>query len=304
MSFAQVDYQEVVYLKNGNVIRGVIIEQIPNIQLKIETAEGNVFVFQMNEIEKITKEKISKVKRPEHPFMLSLQGGGAYSYLDLSGIKQTFIQNYGLTSKEAGDYVDGLKRGLFLGANFHYLFTDFLGLGVDYNFFHSSTKGEFLVNGNYGYGNSLPVYVKVNNDERIYLHFIAPSVVFMQYFDRNKKIRLTESFAPGFVNMRWESRSNAYQFYWGDNDFYLGNPPMYYDSSNSVITGGNFSAKIGLSVEYCFNSNWSMGLTGSFIWAKIKKAQYKSIDGENSGELNEALNFSHLDYGIKVCYNF
>jgi hypothetical protein len=48
--------QDVVYLKNGSVIRGTIIEQIPNVSLKIRTNDQNVFFFKMEEIEKITKE--------------------------------------------------------------------------------------------------------------------------------------------------------------------------------------------------------------------------------------------------------
>lgn len=59
-SFAQGDYQDVVYLKNGSVIRGIIIEQVPNKSIKIETSERNIFVFQMDEIEKITKEPVAK----------------------------------------------------------------------------------------------------------------------------------------------------------------------------------------------------------------------------------------------------
>jgi hypothetical protein len=52
------DYEEVVYLKNGSIIRGVIIEQIPGKSLKIQTKDRNVFVYQMDEVEKITKEVI------------------------------------------------------------------------------------------------------------------------------------------------------------------------------------------------------------------------------------------------------
>ena len=53
-----VQYEDVVYLKNGSVIRGMIIEQIPNQTLKIKTADRNIFVFEFAEIEKITKEEI------------------------------------------------------------------------------------------------------------------------------------------------------------------------------------------------------------------------------------------------------
>ncbi|MDD4636202.1 MAG: outer membrane beta-barrel protein [Bacteroidales bacterium] len=55
-SFGQNNYQDVVYLKNGSIIRGVIIEQVINKSVKIETADKSVFFYQMDEIEKITKE--------------------------------------------------------------------------------------------------------------------------------------------------------------------------------------------------------------------------------------------------------
>jgi sRNA-binding regulator protein Hfq len=57
--FSQSNYQDVVYLKNGSVIRGVIIEQIPNQSIKLETSNGNIFVYKYEEIEKITKEQSS-----------------------------------------------------------------------------------------------------------------------------------------------------------------------------------------------------------------------------------------------------
>lgn len=60
-SYAQ-DRVDVVYLKNGSIIRGTIVEQIPNESIKIETADGSVFVFKISEIEKITKESSASSK--------------------------------------------------------------------------------------------------------------------------------------------------------------------------------------------------------------------------------------------------
>jgi hypothetical protein len=54
--FAQDNLQDVVYLKNGSIIRGVIIEKIQDKLIKIETFGANVFVYQMDEIEKLTRE--------------------------------------------------------------------------------------------------------------------------------------------------------------------------------------------------------------------------------------------------------
>ncbi len=52
----KVEYIEVLYLKNGSIIRGMIIEQIPNVQVKIQTSDGSVFVYTMDQVLKITKE--------------------------------------------------------------------------------------------------------------------------------------------------------------------------------------------------------------------------------------------------------
>lgn len=59
-SFAQGNYRDVVHLKDGSIIKGIIVEQVPGKQLKIETTDGSVFVYQMNEIEKMTKEQIGR----------------------------------------------------------------------------------------------------------------------------------------------------------------------------------------------------------------------------------------------------
>lgn len=54
---------EVVYLKNGGRIRGTVIEQVPNESLKIQTADGSVFVYKMSEVEKITKEQSRPMRK-------------------------------------------------------------------------------------------------------------------------------------------------------------------------------------------------------------------------------------------------
>lgn len=51
---------EVVYLKNGSIIKGIIVEQVPGESLKIQTADGSLFVFKMDEVLKTTKEPIKK----------------------------------------------------------------------------------------------------------------------------------------------------------------------------------------------------------------------------------------------------
>jgi len=49
-------YIDVVYLKNGSILKGMIIEQVPNVSLKIQTNGGSIFVYKMEDVEKMTKE--------------------------------------------------------------------------------------------------------------------------------------------------------------------------------------------------------------------------------------------------------
>lgn len=53
---AQNNMKDVVYLKNGGVVKGLIVEQVPNQSIKIQTADGSIFVYEMKDIEKMTKE--------------------------------------------------------------------------------------------------------------------------------------------------------------------------------------------------------------------------------------------------------
>ena len=60
ISFAQSEHIDVVYLKNGTIVKGMIIELIPKKSLKIKTADESVFSYEINEVEKITKEPLVK----------------------------------------------------------------------------------------------------------------------------------------------------------------------------------------------------------------------------------------------------
>lgn len=56
LSVAQSDLIDVVYLKNGSIIKGIITEQVPGTAVKIQTADGSLFVFEYDEITKMTRE--------------------------------------------------------------------------------------------------------------------------------------------------------------------------------------------------------------------------------------------------------
>lgn len=49
--------RDVVYLKNGSIIKGFVTEKHPRKTIKIETRDGSLLVFKMAEVEKIEKEE-------------------------------------------------------------------------------------------------------------------------------------------------------------------------------------------------------------------------------------------------------
>ena len=117
LSFGQNNYQDVVYLKNGSIIRGVIIEQVPNKSIKIQTAGQNVFFYQMDEIEKLTKEQ---------------RQGKSNSSFDNSGLQSGYkgIVELGFQIG-TGDYgMDRLKLNIINGFQVNPYFS--LGFGTGF----------------------------------------------------------------------------------------------------------------------------------------------------------------------------
>jgi hypothetical protein len=47
---------DVVYLKNGSIIRGALLENEPSSHVKLQTKDGSIFVYKIDEILKIARE--------------------------------------------------------------------------------------------------------------------------------------------------------------------------------------------------------------------------------------------------------
>lgn len=67
MMVAQTVYRDVVYLKNGSIIKGTIVETVPDKSIKIETADGNMLVYNFSDIEKLTKEAVVAPSKESKP---------------------------------------------------------------------------------------------------------------------------------------------------------------------------------------------------------------------------------------------
>ncbi len=118
VSYGQSNYQDVVYLKNGSIIRGLIIEQVPNKSIKIETAERNVFVYQMDDIEKITKEPYDSKRSDSNSNSERRKG-----FIGLSVGASIPVRDF----KSDGLAKTGLQLNLI---NFGYLFSKNVGISA------------------------------------------------------------------------------------------------------------------------------------------------------------------------------
>lgn len=98
-AYTEREYQDVVYLKNGSIVHGIIIEQITDVSVKIKTETGDLWVFSYDEIEKITKEQIGSVVKAEidrkgflgssktgYVSQIGGGGGGIFSFGAVNGI--------------------------------------------------------------------------------------------------------------------------------------------------------------------------------------------------------------------------
>lgn len=61
ITIAQNNIRDIVYLKNGSIIKGTIIELVPNKDIKIQTSDGSIFVYEFDQVEKIEKDNVSNI---------------------------------------------------------------------------------------------------------------------------------------------------------------------------------------------------------------------------------------------------
>ena len=56
---------DVVQLKNGDVVKGIIVENVPNDYIRVELQGGSILTYQYTDIEKFLKETIEPKSAPQ-----------------------------------------------------------------------------------------------------------------------------------------------------------------------------------------------------------------------------------------------
>ena len=78
-------YQDVVYLKSGEIVKGVIIERTLNVSLKLQTSEGLIFTFQNSDVYKVEKEGVAVSIPADISERKLVRTSGSRGFFDLGG---------------------------------------------------------------------------------------------------------------------------------------------------------------------------------------------------------------------------
>ena len=135
--------QDVVYLLNGSVVRGTLIEQVPNV--KIRTADGSLWVFKQEEIDKITSEPVQQEQSPQVD----------NNQYDASQFDAT--QNRG---SRRGNYYRGLSNGVRIFAD--------IAINSQTSFY---TCSSFGYSGSFGFQMTPKFYAGLGLAAQIYIDY-------------------------------------------------------------------------------------------------------------------------------------
>jgi hypothetical protein len=159
-SFGQDNLEDAIYLKNGKVFRGLIIEQIPGKSIKIKIFGDEVHLFYVDEIEKITKEPITKNKvslddddviKPKFSNCTELLYSDGVGEVKLNGINfRNKLWSRGVRTVNGIKFSDNVSIGLGVGLDFYEKFT-LVPITFDSRFSVSNYRIRPLINLNIGY---------------------------------------------------------------------------------------------------------------------------------------------------------
>lgn len=210
-AFSQSEMQEVVYLKNGSIIKGIIVEEVPNKSLKIQTPDGSLFFCDLNDVEKITKEVPVRTSYRRTESLDNQSMGNPGSQIKANGYK-AFI-DFGYTVGTGDNAIGRAELTTSHGYQFNpYLF---IGGGAGVQYYHEAetfTLPVFAdIRANFTQGAIVPFagvkagYTLNLTDELYGIGaYLAPSVGVKFVLPDRKAINLSLGYTAQFVKVTYD----------------------------------------------------------------------------------------------------
>ena len=104
------DSLDVVYLKNGSIIRGLIIEMNPGQALKIQTSDNSLFVYKFDEISEIKKE-LNIAKQEQDKIKKFEEQAAEYNFNSARGRSDAKLYYRGYRGAQMGTFFASLFGG-------------------------------------------------------------------------------------------------------------------------------------------------------------------------------------------------
>ena len=125
--FAQDSIRDIVYLKNGSIIKGfIIIDTTTNAVVRIQTADRSMFVCNVSDVEKIEKEIFIQTPSPDICDTLQTIDKGRFRLELQTGLKSSLSNYYDEVNKYPENWMIGIgaiysfKSGYDVGASISY----------------------------------------------------------------------------------------------------------------------------------------------------------------------------------------
>jgi hypothetical protein len=210
---AQQSTQDVIYLKNGTIVRGKIIEQLPNHGIKVYTDSRTMVEFKADEIEKTEKEKGGEDLIPQADNLplnkgnMIIGGSAAIDY-------QKSIYDYGTGTSESHRFLIGIypMADYFIDNN--------IAIGGKATI--SLTTGNGSTNFNIGVGPEVRYYFDsgillkaetsliYGTHDKDFSISVKPGVGYAIFL--NSKVALEPCLIYEFSSEMWKSGSTDYKF--------------------------------------------------------------------------------------------
>ncbi|MDZ7822380.1 MAG: hypothetical protein U5N26_11595 [Candidatus Marinimicrobia bacterium] len=196
--FAKNKAEDVIYLHDGTIITGTIIEHIPNESIKILEEGGSVFVYKVSEIKKVTKK--------ENKYKFAKKNGVGLQIGRLYYATCCYTCCYSTTFEPSINYRYAYKQGKSLEASAGYHYAQYRWRGGMHNcidillmhkWHYNITKNEM----NFFWGVGTGIIIAINDS-------VYPTIAFpigIEYdFDERFNIPLIAKFElkPGLPTIR------------------------------------------------------------------------------------------------------
>lgn len=255
---SNVPMQDVVYLKNGAIIKGVLLSNNTS-DIMIQARDGSVFVYKPEEIERCEQEAMT------HTF------AGNFRILDIDkttfGIRGGLLITQGFL-EDIWDWDDWRNRfspGFHIGATYEYSFTKtnrwFLQTGIDLQYMNARTTGSSY--SDWIYGENYDDVTYVNTTNALYLEI--PAMISCKFKLNDNLIfypNIGVAYSIGLVGKYNEKASNKEYgllrntsencFYkelgWYETD--SDGDESYETANASIYDRHNLALKFGLNLTY------------------------------------------------------